>query len=142
MGTKTRIFAFCLLLCTSCEEERSGPLPAAEVAKVRVLDTDLPLPPGASNVWLRQAAFLDAIQMVRFDAPISEARAFARRVLGRDAVAGEGFGPRGTSGPDWWLDGLPDHGEGGSIRDTSRSVRLALAPRGANARVWLWVSAD
>lgn len=145
-GTVMRHFipiaAFCSLLCTSCADERNGPLTPAQAARVRVLDTDLPLPPTASNVWLHEVEFLDAIQMVRFDAPIVEARTFARRALGHEPVTAAGPSLRGLSNRDWWLDGMPTVGDGGSSENVSRSVRIVLVPRGANARVWLAVAAD
>lgn len=112
----------------------------SEIAAIRVLGTNQSLPRTASDVWLSQSSFLDSIQLVRFDADQSEARAFARSVLGKVTVVGEfpsvGFFRRGHR---WWLAVPPEGAEGGTVERPEIVYQIVLLPMAARARVWLMV---
>jgi hypothetical protein len=123
--------------------ERNGPLSQEEIRTIRIVDTDIRLPASASNVWLHELSFQDAVQMIRFDARINEARAFSRQVLGRAPAPGAAPNVlRDIIPAEWWAEGMPAHGEGGVTADSSRRVELFLAPRNPTARVWVSIIAD
>jgi hypothetical protein len=101
------------------------------------------LPPHATEVYVDERSFLDSYQMLRFDAPMEEARTFATAVLGRPAAVGEdpyftGFGAH----HEWWLREYPPNGEGGRAQAPGRIVKLVLQPIGDRARIWMVISAS
>lgn len=135
-----RWFVASLVLTSACsfDEPPGAPVPQELVGSVRLLGLDARLPASATDVWAHEASFLDAYQMLRFDAPLTDARAFARSLLGRDTVRGEN--PRiqafGQDFP-WWIHNYPDGAEGGSISEGRTTVKIILVPRGSQACVWM-----
>ena len=124
------------------DDEARGALVAQDqVRSIRVLGVQTGLPPSARQVWLYENSWLDAIQMLRFDASLSDARTFARSVLGRETLAGED--PRlhniGREYP-WWIRGYPKGAEGGSRNENGLLIDVVLVPNGDQARVWILVS--
>jgi hypothetical protein len=138
------VAAASLSVCCSCsgDDASNRQLYANEVAQLRVVDTNMALPSSSTNVWRHELSFQDAVQYVRFDAEITEAREFAGRALSHPLRAGKDPHVDGELSRHWWLQRFPPNGEGGSAGDFSRSVRIVLEPRGHQARVWLAVAAD
>jgi hypothetical protein len=98
----------------------------------------LALPKSARNVWVWDAAFLDQMQLVRFDANLIEARAFAAAALGHPPMPGSDplFEHHGRK-LKFWLRQYPQNGEGGKNDASSPYVELVLQPVGQSARVWV-----
>jgi hypothetical protein len=109
---------------------------------VKLLETNVGLPPNSSSVFLTEDAWLDRLQLIRFDAPLAEARAFAHRALGRPAV--RGYDPAIThldTRSPWWIRDFPPGAEGGKLETPHRTVSIVIVPDGAQARTWVAVSA-
>lgn len=128
------------LAASGCaDEDALAKVPADEIQSVWHLNTGLPLPASASNVWNFENKFLDAIQLLRFDASVTDARRFARAVLHKDPVPGQPplfmMGDRRRS---WWIQRYPAGGEGGRFEEVARATTsLILLPVGDRARVWV-----
>lgn len=123
--------------CGACSE-RSDQVPPAEIQNIRHLSTGLPLPQSASNVWHFENKFQDAIQLLRFDASLADARRFARAVLRGNPVRGQPPIGRMAADYDWWIRAYPPGGEGGEFQDYPYGeVVLILQPTGDRARIWV-----
>jgi hypothetical protein len=107
--------------------------------RVAILDSGIVVPPSATNIRVYEASFLDAVQLIRFDAPLAEAREFARTLL-KGNIA-----PRqiersffyASSSRDWWIRDAPPEFEGGRWEASGRRIQLLLVPQGEKATIWL-----
>lgn len=116
-------------------------IPPDQIAAVRLLESDIRLPPSASEVWVYESRFQDADQLLRFDSSLDDARSFSRAVLERPAMPGED--PHFTylgQGRDWWIREYPAGAEGGVVNRPGAHRKLVLVPMGGRARIWLSIS--
>jgi hypothetical protein len=132
-----KLLAILLAVAGCVDDVSTGEhVPQEQVAGIRLLGFGVALPRSATNVWRNEKSFLDAYQMLRFDAPLADAQTFARSILGRDTVPGEDpyFQAFGHN-YEWWLHDYPDGARGGSRLDANPTVKVVLVPRGERARV-------
>ncbi|HSI18529.1 MAG TPA: hypothetical protein VK980_12210 [Sphingomonas sp.] len=109
-------------------------------AQVELLIPNIRLPASASEVWYWENNYMDAAQLIRFDAPLSDARAFAKALLHHDI--------RPDTRPDlpkrdmpWWRDDFPPGAEGTDEMIGGRFIKIMILPIGdKQARVWLSLS--
>jgi hypothetical protein len=99
------------------------------------------LPSGATAIRTHAESGVDTLTLLRFDAPVREAEAFAERVLGGPAEEGADplIAPFGE-GIGWWTPVFTPESRGGRADDAARnrSVRVAVVPGAAGiATVWL-----
>jgi hypothetical protein len=141
---RSTIIVLMMSAVSGCDEPApSDRVPDDQIRSVRQLHDSLALPPSATNVWNFENRFQDAIQLLRFDASLQDARHFARTVLRRDPVPGQ---PRAgiigsSTDREWWLSSYPPGGEGGRFDELGGGTTLILQPMGDRARIWL-VSSD
>jgi hypothetical protein len=133
-----------LIACSCSPAPDDGRVDAAAVRQIQLLNPSAPLPPSASNVWFVEKHFLDTYQMVRFDASLADARAFARNLLdGRSPV--RGHDPRlqyfGTD-LEWWLRDFPANAEGGAKHDGHLRAQVVIVPDNERATVWALMFSD
>jgi len=138
----------CLALCAcdpfaalgSVDEEFE--VPQNQVAGIELIVPERRLPPGAHNVRMRVKHFQDTIVYVRFDAPTTEARSFAERLIGRP-LSRRSYAEMGApDGTEWWIStellNVAEKGEDRIVDgDGLPSVSIALIPHGDIATVWL-----
>jgi hypothetical protein len=112
----------------------------ADISKVQILTSELRLPASARNVRLRHRHFQDSVLLIRFEAPLSDARFFAERLTGRKLHAGAGVSAVKAGTDDWWLDRYPENGEGASSNGSQMSASVILEPGERTGTLWVFAN--
>lgn len=134
------LLALCISMLASCtgESQFNGPVEAKDISGVKLLSSGKSVPSSAYDVWVYRNSWMDSIQMIRFDAPVSEARTFAVATLGKRLVKGyDARVQNAAPKPEWWLKTLPSNAESGESHFNGPAKRITLVPSGGQARVWL-----
>ena len=137
------LFPFTCMMLPGCDlsQSRDMQLNAAEVRAFQIDAEPNSLPATATNVRVFEKSFTDKLQLVRFDAPVSEARAFGKAFVGADLSSADvpNIGPFGSNLP-WWITSIPHNAEGGEDRRASGRIRqIVMVQRGDVARIWFVV---
>ncbi len=126
--------------CAGSPDSRDQ-VPPNAISTIRVAESGLPLPHSAENVWQYEARFQDGIQLLRFDAPLSDARSFAFALFRKNPVPGEDPNLRSVgTNREWWLREFPAHAAGASDQRDGIRRLIVILPRGRRARVWLAIT--
>lgn len=119
------------------------PVPAEEVASLRILHLDKPLPVEARNVYFFEACGIDCMQAARFELPVNRAEAIMTAMtgvapVGLDDWERRDFKNRAPAGQRWWAE--PAAGAKGAPKDLSegRLWAFALVPHDTVTRVYLF----
>jgi hypothetical protein len=142
-----------LAVCHSClTSDPAKPVVAAEIAKIGLVYSGKRLPASASNIYYHELCGIDCQQWIRFDAPLSDALAFADgllvRPLTRQTTPGiaeaASLGPESAKMP-WWPTSFPagvEFGEntindGGNKNGKGQPLTIFVQRHGATATLWL-----
>ena len=137
--------------CDLCPGGDPGRVPPEKIAQVRLLNGVGPLPAGARNVYYYVKCGVDCSQFIRFDIELADARAFARALPLEHPLTpgGNPWGPNPWGGGrpvwdevialGWWPREFPSGVEGGENMSANGNppFRIAILPRGRQARVWI-----
>lgn len=132
-------------VCRAClKSDPQRPVAKQDYPLITVVYRDRPLPASAANVYYREKCGIDCMQMIRFDAPLADARAYAEQALQTGKlrqgfnpwVDGNGFDPWAGSGEptSWW----PRRISGrfyGAEDSGGQPMKIAMVPRGDMATV-------
>ena len=139
--------------CEFCaDNDPRNEVPPNKVGKIRLLNSNLPLPAGARDVYYAQKCWLDCWQYIRFDLPLDEARTYAlsfplehpltkgANPWGRNPWGGGRPPSDEVIGLGWWPHEFPNNVEGGSHRIVSDQppLDIALVPKGERATIWIF----
>jgi hypothetical protein len=112
----------------------------ADISKVQILSSGHQLPASARNVRLRHRHFQDSVLLIRFEAPLPDARIFAERLTGQKSHTGGGARAVKANTDDWWLDRYPVNGEGASSEGARMIASVIIEPRGDMGALWVFAS--
>jgi hypothetical protein len=142
-------------VCHSClKGDPAKPVAASETPKIGLVYSGKRLPASATNIYYHELCGIDCQQWIRFDAPVGDARAFARGLLVRPLSMTP---PSAQSGAQptlpgaeaakmpWWpkqFSKETERGEntindGGDKAGKGQPLLIILQPDGKKATVWL-----
>jgi hypothetical protein len=140
--------------CQSClKGDPALAVPKGDIAKIGLVYSGQKLPPSATNVYYHEECGIDCQQWIRFDAPVTDARAFANSLLLAPLAKPAPQPPQSsqfllpTKPLQWWPKAFPDGVETGTndINDANykdgakgKPMTIILQPGSPNARVWIY----
>lgn len=131
----------CLLaMLGGCTVLRNGYLPDDEARELPLVFPGKKLPASVHGTKVYEDWYMEHTQTISFEAPLTDARAFASAMLKDKVVAGGDSGVLIHAGQQGWPDAKSHRAETGSGFPDGYRVEVAVLPVGENARVWLFLS--
>ena len=134
-----------ILLLASCKvdfRDRDEPVAASEISKIRVMESDRPLPAEATNVYYDEISGIDTIQFIRFDLPKARAESVMSDLTGLaiDELPASSQQLRiihdNAIDRSWWLErAVP--GARGAVKGRCWPLAFMIVPEGGNSRIYL-----